>query len=927
MRCHYYSYHKSLIRRFLSTLADFLFVDTCLNILYSMFIKIVKKQSFISKIIIGIFTFLSMFVTRTNAQSAYELNSGWVCAPISSVKYDGYTLSNGRENTTSWMPATVPGTVLTTLLDNNKVPDPFYGMNNERIPDIYKTGRDYYTYWFVKDFKEFAPTGGSQVFLNFRGINYSCDVFLNGHKLNGTLQKGMFLRFSYNITSYLNKSGNNKLAVLVYPLDVVGNPNGGQGGDGTIARNVGLQYTAGWDWIQPMRDRNTGIWDKVTIQKTGAVKINDTHIITRVPGVRLPDWPQKPAIIQVESELSNATPALVTGILSFEIAGATIAKPVTLKPNSTATVRLSDYNLANPKLWWPNGYGPQNLYDVKVKFTAANRLSDQQLMKVGVREIQTAWNDHTHSRQIAVNGQKVFIKGGNWVISDAMLRLSDLRYDAEVRFHRDMNLNLIRVWGGAMIERPEFYEACDRYGLLVFQDLWGSGDCNGRWLDPMKLDDQWTRRKYPDDHGLFLRSVVDQIKMVRNYASLAIWCGGNEITPPEDILNALKDSIMPKLDNTRWFVDYSNSEEMSRNVLGGNGDGPYGIQPLSVFWQHQTYPFNSEVGSVGIGDYESLKRFIPLANMQAPDFNETTRKSKTDSVWDYHKYIGYDTSINKYGKVKDAADFARKAQLVNYDQYRGLAEGFTSHMWDWYTGFIIWKTQNPWTAMRGQMYDYYLDPNACLYGLHNGSAPLQVMYNPVDGMISLANNTFKPWRSMMLVVKAYDMAGKEKLITQVFCDIVPTDTKRVMSVKAVMDEMASKEGAFLSLQLLDTDKKVLADNLYWIADSKGDYSGLQKMKSAGMATSARFIKPGKIEVTLANKAGSAIAFFNRISLIDEGTRQRILPAFYDDNYISVLPGEQKKVTIEYPATGTKHLAIDINGWNQAESSHIIKIEN
>ena len=99
-------------------------------------------------------------------------------------------------------------------------------------------------------------------------------------------------------------------------------------------------------------------------------------------------------------------------------------------------------------------------------------------------EIQTRWNEHTQSREVYVNGQRIFIKGGDWIASDALLRLSPQRYDAEVRFHRDMNLNLIRVWGGGITERPEFYDACDRYGILVFQDFWMSGDCNGKWVDP-----------------------------------------------------------------------------------------------------------------------------------------------------------------------------------------------------------------------------------------------------------------------------------------------------------------------------------------------------------------------------------------------------------------------------------------------------------
>lgn len=877
-----------------------------------------------------LFCTLILFLIATNiyAQSSYELNSGWMCAPVSSVKDNGLVLSTTAFNNSSWMPATVPGTVLTTLLNNQKIPDPFWGMNNEHIPDIYKTGADYYTYWFTKDFKEVPALNGGQVYLNFRGINYSCDIYLNGHKLNKTIQKGMFLRFTYNITSFLAKNGNNRLAVLVHPPDVLGNPNGGQGGDGTIARNVGLQYTAGWDWIQPMRDRNTGIWDKVTIQKTGAVRITDEHVITLVPGVRLPEGAQQPAVIKVSAALSNPTTAPVSGTLSFELGGKVISKSISLKPNSTADVSFNDYSLPNPKLWWPNGYGPQNLYDFKLKFAVNGKvISDQHLLKIGVRQLTSEYNEHTGSRQIAVNGQRIFIKGGNWVISDAMLRLSDMRYDAEVRFHQDMNLNLIRVWGGAMIERPEFYEACDKYGMLVFQDLWGSGDCNGRWQDPQKLDDQWTRRKYPDDHGLFLRSAVDQIKMVRNYASLAIWCGGNEITPPEDILIALRDTILPKLDNTRWFVDYSNSDSMSHNVLGGNGDGPYGIQPLSVFWEYKTFPFNSEVGSVGVGDYESLKRFIPTANMVPPVYDEDTHKNKVDSVWDYHKYIGYDTSINKYGKAKSAADFTMKAQLVNYDQYRGLAEGFTSHMWDWYTGFIIWKTQNPWTAMRGQMYDYYLDPNACLYGLHNGSAPFHIMYNPINGNIMVANNTFKARRSMMMVVKTYDMQGKENLLTQVFADINANTVKKYFSVKGSVDKLAAKEGVFLSLQLLDEDKKVITDNTYWIPDSKGAFSGLQKMKTEELSVKAKYLKPGRVEVTLVNKQNSVLAFFNRVSLVDADSKARILPAFYSDNYITVLPGEEKKVIVEYNgAANNKKLVVSVDGWNDGNSPQTISID-
>ena len=857
-----------------------------------------------------------MLHSKTSAQEQYELNSGWKCQKAAAVTISGGQLSKNTTALSSWQNATVPGTVLTTQLNNKQIPDPFIGMNNEQIPDIYRVGRDYYTYWFVKDFKETPPQGNNQVYLNLRGVNYSYNVFLNGHQLNAKLHSGMFLRANYNISKWLAKDGNNRLAIIVYPPDVVGNPNGGQGGDGTIARGVGIQYTAGWDWIQPVKDRNTGIWDKVTIVKTGAVKISDPHVVTLVPGVRQPEGEQQPAIVQVSAQLENPTSLPITGKLQYTIGGESMAKQVTLKPNSTQEIQLSDLSMKNPKLWWPNGYGPQNLYNLQLSFIAANKVSDKQDIEVGVRQITSERNEKTESRQINVNGQKIFIKGGDWIVSDEMLRFTNKRYDAEVRFHHDMNLNLIRVWGGALVERPEFYAACDKYGMLVFQDMWGSGDCNGRWQDPMKADDQWTRRQYPDDHKLYVASIVDQIKMIRNYASLAIWCGGNEITPPEDILLALRDTIMPKLDNTRWFVDYSNSEDMSRNVLGDNGDGPYGIQPLSTFWDHRTFPFNSEVGSVGINDIESFKRFMSPADMKVPEYDETTGKTKTDSVWNYHKYIGYDAPITKYGKAKNLEDFAEKAQLINYDQYRALMEGFSSHMWDWYTGVIIWKTQNPWTALRGQMYDYYLDPNACLYGLHSGSEPLHVMCNPTDGMVMIANNTFKAQTNMMLIVKSYTISGKEELISQVFSDVNPTVTRRIFSIKENMDALAKSGGGFIDLELLNKDKKIISQNIYWLADDKGEYSGLEKMPASQVKTTAKLIAKGKIAVTLTNPANAPVGFFNRLSLVDAQSSKRLLPVFYSDNYISVLPGTQRTVIIDYDATQypTQPL-VSISGWN------------
>lgn len=846
-----------------------------------------------------------------------ELNQNWKAAPIGKVKATGEQISASGFNLKKWQPATVPGTVLTNMLGWGEVSDPFYGMNNQQIKDIYETGRDHYTYWFVNEFDAKAA-GGEQVWLHFRGVNYGCDVFLNGKKVNEKTHFGMYLRQTYNITRLLAADGKNRLAVIVYPVDPVGNPNGGQGGDGTIARNVSHQYVAGWDWIQPIRDRNTGIWDKVTLETTRSVNLQNPHVVTRVPGIRKPQGPQAPAGVETSVELVNAVASGVQAKVVVEMAGVKVEKEVALSANSTAEVALPSINLENPKLWWPHGYGDQNLYTLSMKVYIDGQLSDEETIPVGVREVQHKWNDHTRSMQVMVNGQKIFIKGGNWIISDAMLRFSPERYDAEIRYHRDMNLNLIRIWGGAITERQEFYDACNKYGLLVIQDFWMSGDCNGRWLDPMKKDDQWTRRNYPDDHSLFLESAADMVKMIRNNPSLAIWCGGNEITPPADILAELKENIIGKFDGTRWFIDYSNCDSMSYNFLGGNGDGPYGIQPDSIFWQHRTWPFNSEVGSVGVGDAQSLKRFLPKENHVVP-VEKPNSEAVTDDVWTYHKYIGYGNSMKPYGGAANMDEFAKIAQLVNYNQYRALMEGFSSHMWDWYTGTIIWKTQNPWTALRGQMYDYYLDPNACLYGTRTGSQPLHAMCNPVDKMVTVVNNGFETVNDLMLVAKAFDINGKEYPITQAFLFIGPTNTKKIMTVEPNLKQAGlDKDGAFLLLQLVDRKQQLVSENFYWYPNAEGNYSGLQALAASKLDVKAVKTGSNTVKVTLKNPAGAPVAFFNRLALVDAKTGERVLPLFADDNYVSVVPGSEKTIELECPQgdTGTWELAVE--GYNFAK---------
>ncbi len=856
-------------------------------------------------------TVLLMCIHLGLSAQQHELNTGWRCARASAVSAEGNDISKTNFSLKAWMPAVVPGTVLASFLHNKLIPDPFFGMNNDRIPDIYNVGKDYYTYWFATDFSEPALKEDEHVWLQFRGVNNSFDACLNGNQLSDHRYKSMYLRQEYDITRYLH-AGSNRLAVKVYPPDPVGNPNGGQGGDGTIAHNITNQYAAGWDWIQPVRDRNTGIWDKVLIRKTKQVAIANTHVVTLVPGRRWPGLTQDTATIKVTTEVANASNRYVQGTLMYSFAGEKMSVKVKLAAGARQLVSFPDYVLHEPKLWWPNGYGPQNLYKLKVTFLVNDTIvSDEEQLSFGVRDIKGVWNTHTQSREVQVNGQKIFIKGGNRILSDEMLRCSPERYDAELRYHHDMNLNLIRVWGGGMTERPEFYDACDKYGMLVMQDFWVSGDCNGRWYDPLKLDDTTGRRNYPDNHRQLVETMADQVKMLRNHPSLAIWCGGNEIRPPADVLRALRDSLLPALDGTHIFFEYSNDDSMSYQAH----DGPYTIQPDTFFWSHRSYGFNSEVGSVGIGDYESLQRFIPEEDMVVPWYDTVNHKWQIDSVWQYHKYCSYDSSVEVYGHPNGVKDFAAKAQLVNYNQYRSLMEGYTSHMWDWYTGVIEWKTQNPWTAMLGQMYDVYLDPNACMYGMSEGAKPLHIMYDQVHHSVVAVNNGFDTVK-IMPGIRFYRKKDEVHVMLRTF-DLPPGSITTLFTFEWAstpsLDELSS--GVFLGLLLVDSATGKFDNNLYALPDIFGSYDWLSAYPQVKPEIIASSQNDSTISVTIKNDISAPLAFFNHISLVDKKTKKRILPVFCNNNYISVPPGEVRTVSLSFPRRKGAKPIVCVEGWN------------
>ncbi len=819
------------------------------------------------------------------------IHSDWYARKANEVKMDGNRLSAAPLDKTGWLPARVPGTVLTTLLENHMYPAPEFGLNNNLIPDIHEVGNDFYTYWFTRQFNINNLPEGRNVWLNFRGINYKAEIFLNGKRINRNTHEGMFLRKTFNITPYLRTDAPNVLAVLVYPPTHAGNPNGGQGGDGQIARNNTMQYTPGWDWIQPVRDRNTGIWDEVSITTTGPVCLSSPYVVTKVPGVRDPETKtQREAFVNTSVELENTGSTSLKGLLVCETNGTRLTQPVTLSPFEKKTVSLNPLAVKNPRLWWPNGIGEQPLYDMNLSFEIGNQVSDRERLRYGIREITSDKCPDNGGRRFFVNGQKIYVTGGNYINSDWLLRLSPERYRDEVRFHAEMNLRMIRVWGGALVERPEFYNACDEFGILVFQDLWGSGDCNGAWEDPTKMDSRERRWEYPDNHDLFIASVEDQVKMIRNHPSLCFWCGANEWPLAKDIDQCLRKEVFPQLDPERLFVSFSTDTLFTRNYLGDNGDGPYGIQEPEWFFSFRSHPFNPEAGSVGSPEVESMREM-----MTEQDLAGFPRKGFTRNyTWRYHKDLGYGDHLERYGEVKDIETYCKYAQVVNYDQYRSFMEGWASHMWDWYTGILIWKTQNPWTSLRGQMYDWSLDVNASLYGTRKGCEPLHAYYNPVTRKAGLLNTTLKDYTELSIVARIYNLEGK------LLWEKETRASSKANTVQELLDIPVPEgiKGAYFLRLALNAD----VPNIYWLTTEPKDYTSLSQLPKSRPDIKTDIKKEGSNFVgTVRLSADSQISFFNRIKVFDKETGKRILPVHYSDNYITLMPGDQQEISLEFPA--------------------------
>lgn len=856
----------------------------------------------------------------------------WKTIAASEMKDRAEDMSLPGYCTDSWLPAIVPGTVLNIDVYNGKVPEPYYGLNNKiqngLIPDLADAGRDYYTRWLRTEFVVPEAFEGKQIWLQLDGINYHAEIWVNGH-LMSTIT-GMFRQDYINLTDFVKPGDKAVLAMKVIPVDVPGTWHKKRwgafnefhnGGDGNIGLNTTMLMTVGWDFEfkDGIRDRNTGIWRSIYLYSTGDVALRNAFVKSELSH---PDYSQSKESVSVDVVNPGFLP--VECVVKGMIGDVSFEKKVFVDRGCEVQVNFAPEDFPQlvfdrPRLWWPVNKGPQNLYDLDFTVTVDGKFCDTLHSRFGIREITSDTNTPDGSRVFYINGKRLFIRGSNW-IPEAMCRSNDARMEAELRYTRQCGINLLRQWGGGIAESDYFYDRCDELGILVWQEFWMTGDT-----------------RHPQDRGVYMANLESTLKRIRNHASLAYYVCSNESTEMPGVRETVN-----RLDGTRGY-------QMQSECDGIHDGSPYKqVNPMRHYENtasdrgSRIDGFNPEYGAPMLPLVESLKLM-----MDASDLWPINRE-----VWDYHDGAGfsevstlYKQMTDEYGESSSIEEFSKKAQLVAAVNSHSIWECWNYNKLGygdrWASGLLFWFHNSPIPQVCGHIYDWYLEPSAALYHTANALEPVHAQYDYLKNTVSVANDYYVPFKGGKLTAAVYDLDSRkvwEKSASVdvdedgVACDIFTVDFSK-----------SACEVQFLRLELRDCEGKVVSENFYWRSDDAYEgkttvtgpctsgFQALQNMKPSRVKCSAVTRNEGGktfVDVTVRNSS-SRIAFFNQLHLLD-ADGQPVRPAYYSDNFFTLMPGQSRIVTIEsgdpaalsdsgYMGTGLKRCgeaaSLRVSGWN------------
>jgi hypothetical protein len=879
-------------------------------------------------------------ILKSEKDKEFILSSGWEMQEAGKVNATGEIISKPNFPTSLWYNATVPGTVLTTLVQQGVYADPYFGLNNLAIPDTLCR----MDWWYRLKFNIPKAQANKTKWLVLNGINYRALVWLNGRKIGK--MDGAFVRAEFNVTDAISNSGENVLAIQILPPPNPGIPHeeslkAGVGPNGGILCLDGPTFIAseGWDWIPGIRDRNIGIWQDVRLRFTEGVVISNPQIIT---DLELPDTTS--AKISINTQVRNTTTSKQSVMVSGKIENIVFSQLVELNAGESRDIHFSadkfaQLNIKNPRLWWPNGYGKQNLYFLKLKVETDGTISDEKSIRFGIREMSYELNVDTPTKKamriefnpikdivdgkpvfnnnvlrqykgfsiatlqntvdqtkltelkdstmnpylvIKVNGQRIFCKGGNWGMDDAMKQISREKLEPYFRLHKDAHFNMIRNWTGQSTEEV-FFELADEYGLLVWNDFWIS-------TENYNLN--------PKDNELFLNNVREVLLRFRNHPSIALWCGRNEGMPTYHLEEDLEKLIASE-DPTRHY------NPSSRNLnLRSSGPWNYLKNPQQYFTDY-AFGFSTELGTPSIPTSESMRKMMVPEDVWP-----------ISDVWNYHDlHDGQKDFLNaitsNYGEPKDLNDFCKKAQMLNYESYQAMFESWNSRLWDNTSGLLLWMTHPAWPSTVWQVYSWDTETFGSYFACMKACEPIHIQMNLHDNKVIVVNTSLKKMKEAKAIFNLYTIKGELVSSKEIKID-VPANAKTDCFVPQF-----PTNGVFLAkVSLQDEIGKMISENWYWekMRDTK-DFLVLNNL--AQVKLSGKILKREKGSLTFnVSNLSKTLAVAIKLNLRDKLTNKSVLPAYFSDGYFDLFAGESKTVKVDYdPKLKFDELILAADGYN------------
>ena len=872
----------------------------------------------------------------------WPLEEGWLIQSSAKVRDPGEVLSTPSFQPVGWIPARVPSTVLAALVHKGVYTDPYFGKNLASIPGSgylaswlnehpkqesnappVSIGENFSNlpmpidspfkpaWWYRKEFELPPRWQGKRVWLHFDGINYRAEIWLNGHQVAGADQvAGAWRLFCFEVTPWVHPGGKNVLAVAVSPPE---------------ADDLGITWV---DWNPAPPDKDMGLWRPVYFSSTGPVALRDPQVDTHfdLPSLDV-------AHLTVRGTLQNTASEPINGTLKGRIGEVEFHQAVHLDAGVTREItftpaQFSQLNFHNPRLWWPVDLGPQNLYEMDLEFDVGSQVSDHWQVHFGVREVTSRINEHGDI-QFAVNGRNILIRGAGWT-PDMMLHENPKRTETEILYVRDMHLNAIRLEG--KIETDHFFDLCDRYGILVI-----AGWC---CCDQWEMWESWKSENYTVA-GASLR---DQLRRLRNHPCVLDWLYGSDQTPPPRV----EQIYLQVLHETHWPNPYECTSDATPSTLTGlpgfkghvNGHwGPYDYVPPSYWlldhWRGGAWGFNTETGpGVDVPGLESLRQFLPDDKLWP--INDVWLLHADGEVCRRGLLGSYREALQaRYGPPSDLPDFVRKAQAMDYESERAMFEAYGRNKY-LSTGVIHWMLNSAWPSVVWNLFDYYLRMGGAYFGAKKACEPLHVQYSYDDDSVVVVNSFERSFEGLRVEAELFDSDSKARFSKSAVADIGADSSTQVFVIPKVEGLTTTY---FLKLALHDAQGETKSSNFYWLSTKRdqfdwkntheyytpviaySDVTGLSRLPMAALNFTTQSETRGvedTVRVTLVNP-GPTLAFSVHLRVLKGKGGPELIPTFWTDNFVELLPGEKRDVTATYSHRdlGSSRPVASVEGWNVA----------